>query len=648
MLKIKRLYTFMLQTFLPMFFMTFGISLFVLLMQFVWRYVDEIVGKGLDMSVLAQLFFYAALTFVPMAMPLGVLLASLMTFGNLGERFELLAMKASGISLLRIMRPLIIVSILISILSFVFLNNVIPVAQVKMYTLLYSIREKSPEVEIPEGVFYKGIPGVNVYVDSKDRDTGLFLDMLLYDYSAGFENARVILADSGRLKMSADRLYYILSLYSGESFENLQSQTGANRRSATEAVPYRRESFVTKDILIEYDENFEVSDESFMQNQYIGKNLASLSHSIDSMSVQVDSVKQENALNLYNMSYVRTLKNTRSGATQLNIAGNTAEKEEDAEKLAARSLTFQQAYDAKTAGERSSLLNRAKQSIESTKTDYLFRSMTVSDDAKRIIRHYTEMHKKFTSSVACLLFFFIGAPLGAIIRKGGLGTPVVISVLLFIFYYVIDTLGFKMARDAIWEPWEGMWLSAFVLFPLGIFLTYKAVKDSTLLDADTYLNAIKKVLGVRSSRKLDKKDVIIYVPDYNESLNKIAELDQLAEAYLKKSVRWPSYIKFWRSGGRNDAAIAISEQLEAIIEELSNSDRILVLNKLMDYPIVSSPNILGDKVSGKVGLMLAILLPIGIPVFLIAVYRMKLLNNDVRTIRRVNRELTQIIHEQNN
>lgn len=646
----------MLQTFLPMFFMTFGISLFVLLMQLLWRYIDDFVGKGIDMIILAKFFFYATLSIVPMALPLAVLLASLMTFGNLGERFELLAMKASGISLLRIMKPLITLSVLISILSFIFLNNVIPVAQVKMWALMYAIREKSPEVEIPEGVFYKGIPGVNVYVEKKDLKTGLFLDMMLYDYSDGFNNARIILADSGRLKISSDKLYYILSLYSGESFENLQSQTQSSVRTNTQAVPYRRENFKTKDILIEYDQNFELKDESFLQNQYIGKNLASLQHSIDSMTVLVDSVRNLNTLDLYNASYKRSIE--RAGgyhairpvhqipadglAASPDNKGQSPEDEEEKEAF----LSYDEVWESKSLSERTSLLTRAKESIRSTTNDYQFRAGPLNQDMRVIIRHYTEMHKKFTSSIACLFFFFIGAPLGAIIRKGGLGTPVVLSVLIFIFYYVIDTLGFKMARDAIWEPWEGMWLSAFVLFPLGMWLTYKAVKDSTLLDADTYLNSIKKALGIRSSRNVEKKEVIIYTPDYTQALARIDNLDLLCEQYTQTHKRWPSYFAFWRAGGKDNSALKVSEELESLIEELSNSDRILLLNKLMDYPIMTSYNILGDQVSKRVGIVLAIFIPVGLPVYFIAMYRLKLIRHDIQMIRKVNNELKDIIQEE--
>ena len=248
MFYIKRLYRFILKSFLPLFLMTFFICLFIVLMQFLWRYVDEMVGKGLEMSVLAELFFYAAVTIVPMALPLAILLASLMTFGNLGERLELLAIKAAGISLLQIMRPLVIFLIFVAIGAFFFQNNVLPKSQVKMWTLLYSMRQKSPELDIPEGVFYDQISGYNLYVKKKDHKTGMLYDVMIYDMSAGFDNAMIILADSGKLKMTDDKEHLFLTLYSGESFENLRDQ-----RTSTSNIPYRRETFSLKEIMIAFD-----------------------------------------------------------------------------------------------------------------------------------------------------------------------------------------------------------------------------------------------------------------------------------------------------------------------------------------------------------------------------------------------------------
>ena len=639
----------MLQTFLPLFIMTFGICLFIVLMQFLWRYIDDMVGKGLGIPVLGEMFFYAALFLLPMALPLAILLASLMTFGNLGERLELLAMKSAGVSLIHIMRPLIITIGIISIGAFFFQNNAMPVVQVKLYSLLYSMRQKSPELDIPEGVFYGEITGYNVYVKEKNNQTGLLKDVMIYDYSKGFNNARVILADSGRLKTSADKLFLVLSLFNGESFENLsEGQTGSNNRKT--AVPYRRETFSTKDILIDFDANFTRTDESFMQNQYMGKQLKDLQTSIDSMTVRLDSIKAINSKNVYDMSYKKTFSKPKRELSQQaeTGTGNTATAN-DADSLTKISnepvkiIKFDSLYKAEAPSGQAALLVRAKSNIESVKADYYFKAATLGDEAYKVRRHLTEWHKKFTLSFACMVFFFIGAPLGAIIRKGGLGMPVVISVILFIFYYIIDNIGFKMARDGIWEAWEGMWLSSAILAPLGIFLTYKAVNDSVILNADTYLNAIKNFIGKRAGRKVEKKEVIIFNPDYAAMLPRLDKLAENCAEYLKSHKRWLNYFTFWKQGGKDHTAEQLATEMEGIIEELGNSDQNLVLNKLMDYPVIGGYNQLNANLNGKIGLAFGIFFPIGLPVYLLATYQRKLLRHDIQVVQKTSRELEDMI-----
>ena len=639
----------MLQTFLPLFIMTFGICLFIVLMQFLWRYIDDMVGKGLGIPVLGEMFFYAALFLLPMALPLAILLASLMTFGNLGERLELLAMKSAGVSLIHIMRPLIITIGIISIGAFFFQNNAMPVVQVKLYSLLYSMRQKSPELDIPEGVFYGEITGYNVYVKEKNNQTGLLKDVMIYDYSKGFNNARVILADSGRLKTSADKLFLVLSLFNGESFENLsEGQTGSNNRKT--AVPYRRETFSTKDILIDFDANFTRTDESFMQNQYMGKQLKDLQTSIDSMTVRLDSIKAINSKNVYDMSYKKTFsKPKRELSQQAEMGtGNTATVN-DTDSLTKISnepvkiINFDSLYKAEAPSGQAALLVRAKSNIESVKADYYFKAATLGDEAYKVRRHLTEWHKKFTLSFACMVFFFIGAPLGAIIRKGGLGMPVVISVILFIFYYIIDNIVFKIARDGIWEAWEGMWLSSAILAPLGIFLTYKAVNDSVILNADTYLNAIKNFIGKRAGRKVEKKEVIIFNPDYAAMLPRLDKLAENCAEYLKSHKRWLNYFTFWKQGGKDHTAEQLATEMEGIIEELGNSDQNLVLNKLMDYPVIGGYNQLNANINGKIGLAFGIFFPVGLPVYLLATYQRKLLRHDIQVVQKTSRELEDMI-----
>lgn len=635
----------MLQTFLPLFLMTFGICLFIVLMQFLWRYIDDMVGKGLEIHVLAEMFMYAALALVPMALPLAILLASLMTFGNLGERLELLAMKSAGVSLIHIMRPLIITIGLISIGAFFFQNNVMPVAQVKLYSLLYSMRQKSPELDIPEGVFCSEINGFNVYVKHKDNKTGLLRDVMIYNLSKGFNNASIMVADSGRLKMSADKLFLILSLYNGESFENLKDQSSS--AGTKSSVPYRRETFKTKDVLIEFDANFARTDESLMQNQYMGKNLQALQSSIDSMTVRLDSIRNINSRNVFDLSYRKTFVQPQSVQTQ-STSGQSANSDNNPniktqQVEPAIVMNFDSLYQAEKPSVKASLLTRAKSNIESQKADYFFKAATFGDEAYKVRRHLTEWHNKFTISFACLVFFFIGAPLGAIIRKGGLGMPVVLSVILFIFYYVINNIGFKMARDGVWEAWQGMWLSSAVLTPLGIFLTYKAVNDSVILNADTYLNVLKGLIGKRTGRKVEQKKIIIYSPDYDTIIPRLKQLADNCKKYAANHKRWTNYLTFWKQGGRDQAAELLAVEMDEIIEELSNSDQNLVLNKLMDYPVISGYNKLNTKISDKQGMAVGLILPVGLPVYLLATYQRKLMLHDIHTIQKTSGELIDII-----
>jgi lipopolysaccharide export system permease protein len=288
------------------------------------------------------------------------------------------------------------------------------------------------------------------------------------------------------------------------------------------------------------------------------------------------------------------------------------------------------------------LLTQAKSAFENMKSEYAFKSTLLAGEEKEMRRHHTEMHKKFTLSFACLIFFFIGAPLGAIIRKGGLGMPIVISVLLFIFYYIIDNIGFKMASNGMWAPWEGMWLSSAVLLPLGIFLTYKAVNDSVILNADTYIDGFKKWMGIRFSRKIEKKEVIMFQLDYASFRLHLEELKRQCEAWLSANRRWIPYLTFWKRGGRDSEAAQIVVTLEQIVEEGSNSDRNLVLNKLMDYPVINAGQWTTMPLSRRAGIAIGCFLPVGLPVYLVSVYRRGFLLSDIRSICRICDELLEM------
>ena len=613
----------MLKSFVPLFVMTFFICLFIVMMQFLWRFIDDFVGKGLGIGVIGELFFYASLTMIPMALPLAILLASLMTFGNLGERFELTAMKASGVSLLKVMSPLIVLVALIAIAAFFFQNNVLPVAQTKMWTLLYSMRQKSPELEIPEGVFYDQIPGYNLYVKEKNRDNGTLYHMMIYDLSKGFDNASVILADSGRLVMTEDKTHLVLRMWQGESFENLKE---AEMSSAN--VPYRRESFDYKEVLLKFDANFNRMNEDGMRNQYV----AELQETIDSVRGEVDSIGSEYAKAVQSAGLMSMPLTQGNDSTALGQA-------------AARSLNVDSVFRGSTSAYALSYLQTALEKTKRQRQDYEFKGYAMADKRKTIRRHGIELQKKFTLSFACLVFFFIGAPLGAIIRKGGLGMPLVISVFLFIFYYIIDNTGNKMAREGRLEVWEGMWLSAAVLLPLGIFFTYKAVNDSAVFNRDAYANAIRRLLGRGEVRSVQMKEVIMEEVAKPEALERLRNLSEHASRLRKTISDSMNYISYWIRGVPRGDLKALSAELEQTVEYLANSRERLVVMKLMDYPILRSLWIYHPTGLRWVAWSAIIIFPIGLPLYLIGRRSIRHLDSETATIEKVSKEEIKLIEE---
>lgn len=632
MLGIKKLYSFVLKSFLPLFVMTFFICLFIVLMQFLWRYIDDLVGKGLGVDVLGELFFYAALTMIPMALPLAILLASLMTFGNLGEHFELTAMKASGVSLIKAMRPLIVLMVLIAIGAFFFQNNVLPVAQTKMWTLLYSVRQKSPELEIPEGVFYDQIPGYNLFVESKNRDTGTLYDIMIYDISKGSDNASIILADSGRMAMMEDQSHLFLRLWQGESFENLKD---ANRSMRN--VPYRRESFSRKDILVPFDAKFNRMDEEGMRSQYVGKNIAELRVAIDSMTTRVDSIGE---------SYGKLVAESRYFGLPYSqtVRHDTVQVEEPIPDVAlTKPMNVDSLFRGTGAGMQVNYLRAALNKANAQRQEHEFRGLVIKDERKLIRRHDIELQKKFTLSFACVIFFFIGAPLGAIIRKGGLGMPLVISVLLFIFYYIIDNTGYKMARDGKIAVTAGMWLSSAVLLPMGIFFTYKAVHDSALFNRDAYLNFFRRLIGSNQARHLEMKEVTMTDVEVAKAIDDLAQLRIAANRMLDDNPVRPRYDRYWLSGYDRNELRSLRERLEITVEYLSNSKDKLVINKLMDFPILRSLWLYHPTNYKPAAWAAIILFPIGLPVYFIGLRQLRILRDEIKKIISVADQLTPLI-----
>ncbi|MDR2692028.1 MAG: LptF/LptG family permease, partial [Dysgonamonadaceae bacterium] len=620
MLHIKRLYFFLIKTFLPLLLVMFSVCLFILLMQFIWKYVGDMVGKGVELKVLIEMFAYAALHLVPLGLPLSILLASLMTFGNLGEHLELLSIKASGISLMRIMKPLIVLIAFIAVIDFVFQNQIAPKAQGKLWTILFSLRQKSPELDIPEGSFYKEIPNYNVYVREKDK-SGILKDLMIYDFSGGYGNAVVIVADSGRLKMSDDKKYLMLTLYSGEQFRNMNVRK-SNRR-APEQIPYERETFSFRRILISFDSNFSLADESYMQNRDIAKSTMELISFIDSAKVVNDSIMRAESPFFINRVYAGTFTQP---ATYRETGGS--------KKDSVYANDFEKYFKQVSLGEQMRVLENAKAKAEMLNNDLNFRLMNQTMRKKEFRGHRIELNRRFSYSLACLLFFFIGAPLGAIIRKGGLGVPTVLSVFIFILYYTVDLFGFKMARQGVWPVWQGMWLSTLLLVLLGVFFTYKAVNDSVMINPDAWKDVLQRLVGKREMRNYSRKEVIMVSPDYEKDMRAMQTWNNAAEQYLQKDRKF----SFWKNGFEDMELENLVTAMENRIEDLRNSEENLIIGKLMDYPVI---NQLKWHILDKPAVRLTcfLLFPAGISLYLIYIFKQRQINNDLRISMKVNEEI---------
>lgn len=614
---IKKIDIFVFKAYSLLFVGTFFICLFIFLMQFMWRYVDELIGKGLTLDVLAHFFYYASLTLIPMSLPLAILLASLITFGNLGERFELLSMKAAGIPLIRILQPIIIFNILLCIGSFYFQNVTGPAAQKKFYTLIYSMKQKSPELEIPEGIFYSEIPGYNIFVEKKGKENGMLYGVMIYSTTDGYEDAQIVLADSAELKTTADEKHLMLTMYAGERFRNMQAQGNMMARAN---VPYMRETFIQETDLIPFDNNFNMMDANVFSGSAQTKNLREIETGLDSLAHKSDSIGRSLFAYLQNTTYRR----------KVNIAS------QDSVKIARQTLNFDTLYSKLTVSQQQGVLRNAMQKSTVATNEYEFRGLISKDIDQSTRTHWVEWHKKFTLSLACLFFFFIGAPLGAIIRKGGLGVPVVISVTIFIFYYIINVSGEKMAKSGEWVPWFGEWLSSMVLCPIGIFLTYKANKDSAVFNIEAYINVIRKILGLRISRHIARKEVIIHDPDYPVVKTELMALSQEWQAYAQKSrLRLPpNYLHIFFHNIDDHEVISLSRKMENLITILSNSRDAAILDALNKLPIVSTHAHTRPFHNYKWNMVLGIIFPVG-TFFYFRIWRYRLrLYKDIQQIKK--------------
>lgn len=455
--------------------------LFILEMQFIWKYVDDFMGKGLEWYIIAELLFYVSANLVTMALPLAVLLSSIMTFGNLAENYELVAMKSSGLSLSKIMRPMIVTIFLIAAGAFYFSNNISPLANHKFRSLLWDVTRQRPAVELKDGVFFTGIDNFSIRVKKNDRSTGELTDVLIYDHSNAFSgNRKVIRAEKGFMQKTDDEKFMVLTLFNGYSYDEMLPQKKKTKKEKKAYKPHLKNHFEKDVIRIDLsDLAFSRTNESLFKGHYSMLTLGQLITYEDSLNGNYNKRLKEYKEYIDRTIYIK--RDTSSTIIDTLNAINPS--------LAKGSIAYKRAV--------------LERSINSTKNvrDYIARTENMLHDKKKNLRKYQiEWHRKFTLSFACIVLFFIGAPLGAIIRKGGFGLPVVFSIIFFLVYHIISITTEKMTLQLVLEPKIGMWISAMVLTPLGVFLTYKAATDSSIMDVGAYTNFFKKLFNKKTNK----------------------------------------------------------------------------------------------------------------------------------------------------
>ncbi len=542
-------------------------------MQFLWRYVDDLVGKGLTLDVLGQFFWHVSVYLVPTSLPLAVLLASLITFGNMGENLELLSMKAAGVPLVRVMRPILLLIIPLSAFVFYFQNEISTNAQKQLRALLVSIKIAQPAVEIPEGVFYN-MRDFNLYVVKKNAQTGMLYNTIIYKMDQGFDRAQIVLADSAKIEMTADKMHMKLTLWSGEQFQNLKTEDVNVFKS--ESVPYDRETFMYKQLLIDFDANFnqiEANELAFLPQ---AKNWAALANFIDSMNLQIDSAALASSSDYAG----RALPTTKAFTRKDSLATLRA--------LSRVKLNFDSLVAKIPKEKMERARNRTASTLQSFSTEMTWRNEAVEDQEYFVRKHEVEWHQRITLALACLLFFFVGAPLGAIIRKGGLGMPTIISVGIFILYYIINTSGMKMARDGSINMVVGMWMSTFILTPAGAYLTFMANRDSVVFNLDAYIAFLRRLLGFRTKRHLFRKEVIITPPDVTADLQLAQSIRQEAEDYRQTKRLWlaPNYFRLFFRTRPDQRMEQLSDRIEELVEDLANTRDMHVLDTLNRVPFI--------------------------------------------------------------
>ena len=605
---IKKLDRFIIKAFLRNLMATFFICLFIFIIQLMWKWIDEFVDKGLDISVVAQFFLLGSVSLIAKALPLAILLAALMTFGNLGEKFELLAIKSAGIPLTRTMAPLLVCCVILGGVSYCFQNIIAPMSQKKLITMMYSIKQTSPESDIPEKIFYNKIKGYNIYVDHKNKETGVLHNVTIYDMSAGFEKANILVCDSAIIKNTADERFMILTMFSGEQFSNLDEQN-INKKNA----PYRRETFTKKEVVIEINGGFKLKDSEFLKTKADGKNMNELKLAIDSLGKSNDSIARSNLKNLKRNTYKDRVDLSEADSIIMNNNG-------------VYELDIDSIYNVATLKSKQIWKRNALRNVSGIKSTYEINHKILYQLDKDLNKHKISWWEKITLSFGCIVFLLIGAPLGSIVRRGGLGYPVIISVATFILYYIFETSGSKMASEGEWNIWFGAWLSTMILAPLGFFFTYQANKDSGILKNDAIKEFFRKVFAISEKRNIPLKDIIIDDPDYEICYAELKEIYRDIRLFKmrNKLKQLPSIRKVFFNEKDNTLA-GINERLEKNIEQLSHTRNRKIIIHLNEMPVLMTKAISSPFKYRLINILLFITSPLNIFIYARSIrFRIKL------------------------
>ncbi|MDR3093601.1 MAG: LptF/LptG family permease, partial [Bacteroidales bacterium] len=573
----KILHRFMLKQFIGPFVLIFFLGVFVLLMQFLWKYIDELVGKGLDLAIVAELLLYSTANLTSMAFPLAILLASIFTLSNLGENYELIAFKAAGISLQRIVFPLIVFSVLVAGTAFLFANNVTPVANLKMRTLLDGIRNQRPELQLREGVFSNMVDGYSLRIGRKNYKTNTLYDVRIYDHTAKIGNVNVIVADSGTMVVTADKRFLEITLFNGHRYNEEVDNKTLDRPNH----PFSHQSFVKEIFRMELPSpDFERSDEQIFKKSYAMMNLEQLDYVLDSLATITKTEQHQMQM------IVKPAFQPRALPTGVPIDTSLRAKIPD---------HFLPAFQDKPKARR---LSNVQQAIAETRNHKdQFAGLVFEREAisRQMWRYDIEWHRKFSITISCIVLFFIGAPLGAIIRKGGLGTPIIIAVLFFILYYVISMIGEKSVKSGSMNSMMGMWLSTAIVMPVSIFLTYMATRDSVIFNSELYINFLNKGLGyVFATRHALRMPSQTPVPADElmpeRMINLLEDLSHHCRIYANTMLDKKLTIgKIWYKQ-KDEELVRIGEMYDHVRAVLQKTDIEMLRESIAEYPAVALYN----------------------------------------------------------